>query len=339
MRYSRHWVVLLLAFTSPSISAHEMRPAYLELTQIEQDRFEIFWKRPQVTGRSLKLDLRFPDHCSTQPSGLDQVTDAAWISRLTLECAPLGLSGYSIAVDGLSGTMTDILLRIHWLNGGSLNHILKPDQPALHIDKEGPSGLSEYLRLGIEHLLTGFDHVLFVVGLLFLGRRSWELVRIVTSFTIAHSVTLALSALDLVRLSQTPVEAVIALSILFLAAELARADRSSDRDEGDRSTGSLLFRQPWLIAFIFGLLHGFGFAGALRDIGLPADAMLWALLLFNIGVEIGQLMVVFAGLTLAYMLRSLPAELPRWLPRVPIFGIGAISAYWLIGRTALIVAS
>jgi hypothetical protein len=151
--------------------------------------------------------------------------------------------------------------------------------------------------------------------------------------------TLALSALDLVRLSQTPVEAVIALSILFLAGELARGDRSSDHEQRGRAAGSLLFRQPWLIAFTFGLLHGFGFAGALRDIGLPADAMLWALLLFNIGVEIGQLMVVFAGLTLAFLLRSLPAELPRWLPRVPIFGIGAISAYWLIGRTALIVAS
>lgn len=321
------WLILMFGWTSLSISAHEMRPAYLEITEVDQHRFEVFWKRPQIKGRSLKLDLRFPDHCSTRQTGLDQVTDAAWISRLALDCSPEGLKGYSIAVEGLSGTMTDILLRLRWLDGRNRTHILKPDQPALQIDNKGPSGLFEYLRLGIEHMLTGFDHVLFVIGLLFLGRSTWELVRIVTSFTLAHSVTLGLSALDLVRLSQTPVEAVIALSILFLAVELARDKRSS-----------LLFRQPWLIAFIFGLLHGFGFAGALRDIGLPSDAILWALLLFNIGVEIGQLMVVFTGLMLAFALRSQLKNMPRWLPRVPIWGIGVISAYWLIGRTALIIA-
>ncbi len=321
------WLLLMLGWTSLSGSAHEMRPAYVEITQVDQWQFEVVWKRPQLSGRTLKLDLRFPAHCSTQQSGLDQVTGSAWISRLTLDCSPQGLSGYSITVEGLSGTMTDTLLRLRWLDGRSLNHILKPDQPALRIDREGSSGLWAYLRLGVQHLLTGFDHVLFVIGLLFLGRSAWELVRIVTSFTVAHSVTLALSALDLVRLSQTAVEAVIALSILFLAVELAKDDRSS-----------ILFRQPWLIAFIFGLLHGFGFAGALRDIGLPSDAMLWALLLFNIGVEIGQLMVVFAGLAVVLLLRSQPAALPRWLPKLPIWGIGAVSAYWLIGRTALIVA-
>jgi|TARA_B100000315_G_C14595817_1_gene599186 hydrogenase/urease accessory protein HupE len=322
---------LLLGWWSLNASAHEMRPAYLEITQVDEERFEIFWKRPQVTGRSLRLDLRFPDHCSAEPVGLDQVTDSAWISRMMLNCPAEGLSGHAIVVDGLSGTMTDILVRMRWLNGRNLSHILKPDRPAFEIDAAGgdpAGGLLAYLRLGVEHLLTGFDHVLFVIGLLFLGRSNWELVRIVTSFTVAHSVTLGLSALDLVRLSQTPVEAVIALSILFLAVELAKGDRSS-----------LLFRQPWSIAFTFGLLHGFGFAGALREIGLPSDAILWALLLFNIGVEVGQLVVVLAGLTLLFLLRSRPVELPGWLPGVPVWGIGVISAYWLIGRTTLMVTS
>lgn len=337
MKITLRWLLLILGWTNLTSSAHEMRPAYLEITQVDQYRFEVFWKRPQLSGRSLKLDLRFPRHCTTEQIGLDRVTDSAWITRLMLDCSAEGLSGYSIAVDGLSSTMTDILLRIRWLNGRNLSHILKPDQPALEIDAagraEGPSGLLAYLRLGVEHLLTGFDHVLFVIGLLFLGRSRWELVRIVTSFTVAHSVTLGLSALDLVRLSQTPVEAVIALSILFLAVELAKDDRSS-----------VLFRQPWLIAFTFGLLHGFGFAGALRDIGLPSDAVLWALLLFNIGVEIGQLMIVFAGLSLAFLLRLQPVAyaargVASWLPRVPVWGIGIISAYWLIQRTALIVIS
>jgi|TARA_B100002003_G_C14154359_1_gene555544 hydrogenase/urease accessory protein HupE len=328
MKIPMRWLILMLGWTVMTVSAHEMRPAYLEIKEVEQHRFEVLWKRPQVTGRSLKLDLRFPDHCTAEQLGLDQVTDSAWISRLMLDCSTEGLSGHSVTVEGLSGTMTDILVRMRWQNGRNFNHILKPDQPGVTIARDSPSGLAEYLRLGIEHLLTGFDHVLFVIGLLFLGRSTWELVRIVTSFTVAHSVTLGLSALDVVRLSQTPVEVVIALSILFLAVELAKGDRSS-----------ILFRQPWLIAFIFGLLHGFGFAGALRDIGLPSDAMLWALLLFNIGVEIGQLMVVFAGLSLVFLLRTQPAELPRWLPRVPVWGIGAISAYWLIGRTTLMVAS
>lgn len=337
MKITLRWLLLILGWTNLISSAHEMRPAYLEITQVDQHRFEVFWKRPQLSGRSLKLDLRFPQHCVTEQIGLDRVTDSAWITRLMLDCSAEGLSGYSIGVDGLSGTMTDILLRMRWLNGRNLSHILKPDQPFLEINPagraDGPSGLLAYLRLGVEHLLTGFDHVLFVIGLLFLGRSRWELVRIVTSFTVAHSVTLGLSALDLVRLSQTPVEAVIALSILFLAVELAKDDRSS-----------ILFRQPWLIAFTFGLLHGFGFAGALRDIGLPSDAVLWALLLFNIGVEIGQLMIVLAGLSVVFLLRLQPVAraargVASWLPRVPVWGIGVISAYWLIQRTALIVIS
>jgi hydrogenase/urease accessory protein HupE len=180
-----------------------------------------------------------------------------------------------------------------------------------------------YLVLGIEHLLFGLDHILFVIGLMFLVRSFWPLVKTITAFTAAHSVTLAASTLGLVRLQQEPVEVVIALSILFLAVELARG--------ADPAT-SIAVRKPWIVAFAFGLLHGFGFAGALADIGLPRDAAALALLLFNLGVELGQLAIVGIVLTVLWLLRRTGTVWPAWIVRLPIVGMGTISSYWAISR-------
>ena len=196
------------------------------------------------------------------------------------------------------------------------------------IDGSASAPAFAYLVLGIEHLLFGFDHILFVLCLLFfLHRRAIALVKAITAFTAAHSITLGLSALAVVQLPQAPVEAVIALSILFLAVEKLRAPPRS-----------LTADHTWVVAFAFGLLHGFGFAGALADIGLPRDNLLLALLLFNIGVELGQLAVVAVALAAVWGLDRTRVEVPRWLAFAPLYGSGCLAAYWFVDRTVAIVA-
>ena len=314
-------------------NAHEMRPALLQITEQSSQQgsqtpsaplFHIVWKRPVNAGRTMDISPQFPSHCSQSTHRPDQINGKSWVSFYTLTCQHPGLRQQTIAIEGLSLTVTDALLRILWLDGAEENHILKPDEPFVSISgqrQERNSGLLSYLWLGVEHLLTGFDHVLFVVGLLYFGHNTWQLIKIVTAFTLAHSITLGLSALDIVRLAQGPVEAVIALSILYLAVEIT----------GDKKD-ALLFRKPWIIAFTFGLLHGFGFAGALREIGLPEDAILPALFLFNVGIEIGQLMIVLPVVLLLGMLRTRQLMPPAMVVSLPAWMIGILSSYWLIDR-------
>ena len=318
-------VFLFLLLISTHLVAHEVRPALLQITETSDLTYSVIWKQPVNAGRMLNLDVEFPAHCVAEAVTLDQLTPTSLISNLTLLCTGKGLKDYEISIPGLSSTLTDVLLRFRWLDESTNNHIIKADSPSVLIEK-GTSGLLDYLLLGIEHLLTGFDHVLFVIGLLYLGKTGWGLVRIITSFTLAHSITLGASALEWVQLPQGPVEAVIALSILFLAVEITRQTRAS-----------LLYRYPWAIAFVFGLLHGFGFASALRDIGLPADSLLSALFLFNVGVEIGQLMIVMAGLFLVVIVRNMPVVVPRWVVSFPVWGIGSLSAYWFMQRSLTIL--
>ena len=242
---------------------------------------------------------------------------------------------------GLAGTITDVMLQVTLADGTRLSRLLKPSSPSATIGGDGPQVLG-YLLLGIEHLLFGYDHILFVVSLMFFtapvslvgGRLSvhpWALVKTITAFTAAHSVTLSFAALDLARLPQAPVEAVIALSILFLAVEKLRG-----------TTDSITAKHTWIVAFVFGLLHGFGFAGALADIGLPKGNALLALLLFNLGVEIGQLAIVALGIVLiwavvSYLRAPHSRSVPRPVIEAPLYVTGGLSAYWLVARVAAIV--
>lgn len=221
-----------------------------------------------------------------------------------------------------------MLLRISFVDGDSLTQLLRPDAPSYTVDREAAGNALPYFRLGVEHLVFGFDHILFVIGLLFYVRSPWRLVGVITSFTLAHSITLALSSLGVVRLSGAPVEAVIALSILFLAVELLRP-------EEQRSP--ITTRSPWLIAFAFGLLHGFGFAGALAEIGLPQRAIALALFLFNVGVEVGQLLVVAVVLALVAVVKRVGIVVPELVLRAPIYATGTIAAFWFVERVARIV--
>jgi len=233
-------------------------------------------------------------------------------------------------VNGLGETQTDVLLRVDYLDGSASNQRLTRDEPTVTIPLR-PSALDvvrTYTSLGVEHILLGVDHLLFVLALLLLVRGLRRLVATVTAFTVAHSVTLGAATLGFVHVPPAPVEAVIALSILFLACELARRRTGGDAD--------LTERFPWVVAFSFGLLHGFGFAGALSEVGVPAQAVPLALLFFNVGVEIGQLLFIGAVFGLGWAVRSSALRVPQGWQRAAAYGIGSVAAFWLVQRTVAI---
>jgi hydrogenase/urease accessory protein HupE len=237
------------------------------------------------------------------------------------------LRGQSLYIEGLEATFTDVLVCVAFGDGSTWVQRLTPQQPASLIPAR-PSAwgvAGTYLTLGIEHILTGIDHLLFVLALLLLTKGTWRLVKTVTAFTVAHSITLGLAALGIIHVPSRPVEAVIALSIVLVAAEIVQARRGRS---------GLAAHMPWIVAFIFGLLHGFGFAGALSEVGLPEGHIPVALLFFNLGVEAGQLLFVAAVLTLVAGARRIPMAWPRWAGLVPPYAIGSLAMFWVIQRVA-----
>jgi len=235
------------------------------------------------------------------------------------------LRGQSLRINGLESTLTDVLVRIAFADGSAWLGRLTPQRPESLIPHR-PSvwGVAAtYLVLGVEHILTGLDHLLFVMALLLLTTGAWRLVKTVTAFTAAHSITLGLATLGLVQVPSKPVEAVIALSIVFVAAEIVHA-RSGQ--------AGLAARMPWVVAFTFGLLHGFGFAGALSEVGLPEGQIPVALLSFNLGVEAGQLLFIAEVLALAAGARSIWMARPWWVDLMPAYAIGSVAMVWVIQR-------
>jgi hydrogenase/urease accessory protein HupE len=327
------WLILaLICGTAHESFAHEIRPAYLRITEDSQHRLTIFWKRPAM-GDVL---VRLVPHLSGVDLGDRQAEEEAAPGFLIalwkdVPLDPPDLSGRTLSIEGLDRTITDVLVSIRDANGNELQRILKPDDAALTIDFAKPRGLPvpAYLELGVEHILTGIDHLMFVLGLMLLVKGRWALLRAITAFTVAHSLTLAGTALGLVRVDARIIEALVALSIVFLAVELVRSYRGR--------TG-LAVRYPWLIAFTFGLLHGFAFAGALADVGLPANAIPLSLFLFNVGVEAGQLLFVATVLAVAWGAKYLLPPFPHWMRWVAPYGIGSFSGFWLIERLVLAVS-
>ena len=327
----RHGLLGCLLLLVSAAQAHEVRPAYLSLVADEEGEVEMVWKLPVLDGRIMPLEPRLPAHCVVDDAPPDRiVTSDARLERVRFRCGEVGLRSGDVAIDGLALTIMDVLVRVERPGEDPVTRLLRPEQPTLALDDAG-SGLeiAAYLALGVEHILLGFDHLAFVLGLVVLVRGRWLLVQTITAFTVAHSITLGLSTVGLARASSAPVETVIALSILLLALEIVGVARGRS---------SLVARKPWLVAFGFGLLHGFGFAGALAELGLPEDAVPLALLLFNVGVELGQLLFVASVLLLAVCLRRAPA-LARSAPMVAAYVIGVPAAYWSIERLAGILFS
>lgn len=324
-RMVRLLLVLLLAL--PGIArAHEVRPAYLEITERADGRADVLWKQPSAGMLVMPLRPRLAGGLIDRKA--DRVESAQNFEVRHWDGVPLGrqgLNGREVRIDGLDKTITDTLLLVRLKNGDTESRILTPAAPAMLIDAHAGAAVPAYLVLGIEHILTGIDHLLFVFGLLLLSTGWRQLLRTITAFTAAHSITLALSALKVIALDPGLVEAMVAWSILFLAVELVRKARGED---------GLTLRQPWLVAFGFGLLHGAAFAGALHQIGLPEGNIPLALLLFNLGVEIGQLLFVggvMAALALLARLR-LPAAAPRLGWMAASYAIGSFSFFWFLER-------
>lgn len=310
----------------PLSHGHALQPAYLGIRSIDGDAYSIVWKTPAAGGRPMQIRAHLPEGCEPQTPNLPTWDGVAYVARWTANCTN-GLAGGVVTIEGLSTTQTDVLLRIEKANGTEETARLTPAAPSFVIEADpGAFGVAgTYLALGIEHILLGVDHLLFVLALLILVSDRRRLFWTITAFTGAHSITLAAATLGHVRVAQGPVEAVIALSIVFVAMEIVHARQGRP---------GIARQWPWIVAFAFGLLHGFGFAGALAEIGLPEQAIPLALLFFNIGVEVGQLLFVAAVLTVAASWRWVQAPWPPWAWKIPVYAIGSVAAYWTIERLA-----
>jgi hydrogenase/urease accessory protein HupE len=321
--------VALLAGFAPGVLAHEVRPAYLEIRQTGAVTYDVLWKVPGQGDLRLGLYVELPASCTnvTEPRGA--VANSAYTERWTVQCAG-GLGGRTIHVAGLSATVVDVLVRLQQLDGRTQVVRLLPSAPSFVVEA-APSRwrlAATYLRLGTDHILTGVDHLLFVLGLLLIVGNRWALFKTITAFTVAHSITLAVATLGYASAPLPPLNAAIALSILFLGPEIVRVGRGQT---------SLTIRYPWVVSFAFGLLHGFGFASGLKATGLPQTDIAWALLLFNVGVEIGQVFFVFLILAMAWSYRSLEIRWPRWALALPGYTVGTLGAFWTIQRTAMLL--
>ena len=319
------FVLLCLAQLS---FADEIRPAYLEIKESSKDIYSVLWKVPAKGNKKLSLQVQLPANCENKTQANPQFINAAYIQRWIIFCEG-GLVEKSLSIAGLDSTNTDVILHLEFINGASQSEQLTPTKNTYTIPAEASSLqiVSTYTIFGIEHILMGADHLLFVFALLLIVSSTRKLVATITAFTLAHSITLGAATLGFVHVPQQPVEAVIALSILFLAVEIVH---------GRQGRPGYAAKWPWLVAFIFGLLHGFGFAGALSEIGLPQQAIPLALIFFNVGVELGQLLFVLGVALLTWFLHQLNQQkLVNRAETVVIYSIGGISSFWLFERISL----
>jgi len=316
------WLVCWVA--AASVQAHEVRPAYLLIQQKSAEQFDVLWRVPARGDMRLGIYVQMPERCEAPATQLTWQEGGTWIERSSVRC-PNGIVGENVLIRGLSSTVIDALARFERLDGTTQVVRLTPSEPSFMVTAAESwfQVAATYTVLGVEHILLGIDHLLFVLALLMLVPNVRTLVWTITSFTLAHSLTLAAATLGWVHVPQAPVEAVIALSILFVAMEIVHWRQGRP---------GITRRWPWLVAFTFGLLHGFGFAGALSEIGLPEHAIPLALLFFNLGVEIGQLVFIAAVFAVSLILKRIPW--PGWAWRIPVYAIGSMAAFWTIQRIA-----
>lgn len=320
------FIILLVILVSGAF-AHEMRPAYLEIRETKAETYDVLWKVPG-RGEDMRLGLyvEFPADCKSVTEPIGAMLNNAVTERWTIQRAG-GITGGTIHIAGLSATMTDVLVRLERLDGTTQITRLTPSAPSFVV-AAAPNALEvarTYTVLGVEHILLGIDHLLFILALILITKGGWRLVKTVTAFTVSHSLTLTAATLGWVNVPPPPVEAVIALSIVFVAVEIIRQHRGKE---------GITARHPWVVAFSFGLMHGLGFAGALSEVGLPAKHISTALLFFSIGVETGHLLFVAVVLALIALIRRVRIPLPRWTELVPPYAIGTIAMFWVIQRVS-----
>jgi hydrogenase/urease accessory protein HupE len=316
-----------LALVATSAYPHEVRPAYLEMTETAPGVFDVLFKTPMVGEFRLSLHVEVSGSAKALTPVLSRTTESAMVQTWRLHAVD-HLAGQTVRILGLENTISDALLRVQFAGGEEWTQRLTPATPMAQVPTTlGASGVAAtYFSLGVEHILTGYDHLLFVLGLILITSGMRQLVQAVTAFTAAHSITLAAAVLGFVHVPQKPVEAIIALSIAFVAAEAIQRRAAKL---------SLTSTAPWLLAFGFGLLHGLGFAGALSETGLPARHIPTALLFFNLGVESGQLLFVGAVIALVALFRLSRLSVPRWARLAPPYVMGCVAMFWVVQRVSV----
>jgi hydrogenase/urease accessory protein HupE len=318
-------LLLCAAVCGPAL-AHESQPGLLELKQITTDRYEVVWRAPIYYGQPHPARLVLPaDWQAVSEPTVRQLPDSA-LHRQIVEVEGGSINGSVVRFAGLEATITDVYVRTTRLDGSQVSQVVRPTQPFAELRGERPwhESSREYLVLGFNHILMGIDHLLFVLGLLIIVQGRRMLIKTITAFTVAHSITLAIATLGYATVPGPPLNAAIALSILFLGPEIVRVWRGQT---------SFTIRHPWVVAFGFGLLHGFGFASGLSTVGMPNAEIPLALLMFNIGVEIGQIAFVVVMLLIHRGLQVLHFRWPRWVDFAPGYAIGSLGAMWTIQRT------
>jgi hydrogenase/urease accessory protein HupE len=313
-----------------ALRADEFRPAMLEITEREGGWIDVNWKVPMKGEKTLAITPVLPDFLTPLGEGSSRRVSGTWLESRTYRSGGTPLSGATLRIEGLAAVPADVMVRIHLLDGGEHTAILRSGSDSFTVPMQATKWeiATSYTSLGIVHILEGYDHLLFVLALLLIVTGFRKLLRTITAFTVAHSITLALSTLGWVHVPSAPTEAIISLSILFLALEILR------KRAGEVP---LTYQKPWLVALAFGLFHGLGFAGALAEMGVPQNEVPLALLMFNVGVELGQIffcIVVISLLAMASALRArLNIKLPEWTPKIMPYAIGITAAFWTIERT------
>jgi len=313
-----------------ALLGHESQPGSLEIEQLGPDRYHVTWRAPIYYGKPHPARLELPEGWQTvgQPTQRRRPNDIVF--ERTITTGGNSINAQVIRFPGLEATITDVFIRVKRSDGSQMTAVARPTRPWAELRGERPWYVTsrEYLALGFHHILLGIDHLLFVLGLLLIVKGRMALFKTITSFTVAHSITLGIATLGYATAPLPPLNAAIALSILFLGPEIVRARRGQT---------SLTIRYPWIIAFGFGLLHGFGFASGLSTTGMPKAELPWALLWFNVGVELGQLLFVFLALGLVWSFGVLRVAWPRWVLWLPGYTVGSLGAFWFIQRTMMMI--
>ncbi len=319
------WLLAIWLLPMAAAVADEFRPALLEITETEGGWYAVAWKTPLRNGAVLPLQPRLPDGMEQLGPTATRTLGGSCIEQSRWRGQPGALVGATIGIDGLRALQIDVIVQIDLLDGSEHSGILRPTSPEWTVPARATAWTvaASYWKIGTIHILEGFDHLLFVLALILIVPGWWMLLKTITAFTVAHSITLALATLGLVTMPGPPTEAVIALSILFLAVEIVHSREGKI---------TLTERVPWLVALSFGLVHGLGFAGALSEVGLPDKDIPLALLMFNVGVETGQLMFVAIVVAIREALRRLPLRWPAESWRVVPYAIGGIASFWVIER-------
>ena len=319
------FIALSSLYLAMPAQADEIRPALLDIKEQNTGLFSVTWKVPMRGDRVLAITPVLPGSLERLGTAITQAVSGAQIQTMSYKNNATSLTGQHIAIEGLSAVQTDVLLLIQLQDGTQYSSILRPGSPEYIIPKQASKlqVAGDYWRLGTVHILEGVDHLSFVFALLLIVTGLGQLLKAITAFTIAHSITLALATLGLVDLPAAPTEAIISLSILFLATEIIHKHNGQI---------SLTEKYPWVIAFAFGLFHGLGFAGALSEIGVPQNEVPLALLMFNVGVETGQILFIGVVLGLIFILKRLPFTPPQGAWRIAPYAIGSAAAFWTIGR-------